>query len=123
MSTPKITHPNERHNSITKESSSRARPERFREYYTMKVEKAEEEEKKRPSIFEVVAEENLLAAPPNFSVYSPCASTSSSNITPISKGQSDWIVAESNLAIVHCIKNGIKETSVRLDGTSFIGSP
>jgi len=24
---------------------------------------------------------------------------------------------------VHCIKNGIKETSVRLDGTSFIGSP
>ncbi len=122
MKASKINASNESHDSATREASARAKQTRFREHYDMKVEKIEEEKKHR-SIFELIAEENPFAAPMKFSLSSPCDAVQSANIMPLSKTQSDWIVAETDVAIIHCIKNGIKETSVRLDGTSFIGSP
>jgi hypothetical protein len=121
MKTTSIASTTERHNSTTKESSSRVKQERFREHYTGKVEKVEEEGKKRPTIFDIVAEENPLGPPPKFSIYSPNDSTSA--IGAISKEQIDWIVTQATSNIVHCIKNGVQETSIRLDGASFIGTP
>ena len=120
MKTPSVSSTTERHNSATKESSSRIKQERFREHYANKVEKIEEERKKRPSIFDIVAEENPLASS-NFSIHSPIDSSDAARV--VSKEQIDWIVTEATSNILHCIKNGIQETSIRLDGASFIGSP
>lgn len=122
MRTTTITPSNERHSSTAKESSSRVKHERFREHYNKKVEKVEEEKKKRPSIFEVVAEENPLSSPAKFSIHSPNESTVAINAVSMNKEQIDWIVEQATLNIAHCIKDGVKETSIRLDGASFNGS-
>lgn len=118
------------------ESFSSPETKRFREYFDLTVEKTEEREEKRPSVFDISADCLKPTSPAPFhsiqvqssepvrsAPVQEISSQKATAITPLSKVQCEWILTESTSSITHCIQEGVKETSLRLEGPAFQSSP
>ena len=111
------------------EASLSLEAEGFRQFFKMKIEKTEEEhEEKKPSVFDLAAEQKCNPIAPFPYLQTPLQDLTVSSAceiktAPLSKTQCEWLVKEATYAITHTIQNGIKETSLRLDGPAFANSP
>jgi hypothetical protein len=113
--------------SETKERPCCSQTNKFRNFFEPKVEKSEEKkEEKKPSVFDLAAEQknqNSAVLPFTQVQLQSCHQASCENkITPLSNAHYESLLSETTLAISHTIQNGVKETSVRLDGLAFQGS-
>jgi len=101
----------------------------FRKYFEMNIEKTEDErEEKKPSVFDLAAEQKNNSTIPFPHQQMPlqvaaASPTSEIKTAPLSEIHCDWLVKEATSAITHTIQNGVKETSLRLDGPAFANSP
>jgi hypothetical protein len=103
--------------------------ENFRQHYDQTIEKSEEDdhEEKKQSVFDLAAEQKINPIFPHPQTLVPSSpalvSTCETKIAPLAKTQCEWIIKEATSAITHTIQNGVKETSLRLDGPAFLNSP
>ncbi len=123
MNTPSIINARQQAETSSKEQPSNPKKKNFREFFENKVEKVEEREIKKRSIFEIIADAAVPPFPIPMTIDPSCDVQCASNIPPISKQEADWIVSEATAAITHCIDSGVKETTLRLEGAHFQTSP
>ena len=119
MNTPTIIQARQHSETSSKDSPSAPKKKTFREFFETKVEKAEERETKKRSIFDIAA--NLV--PSIAKAFSIDNAVVEEGVSALSKKEIEWIMTEAASAITHCISSGVKETTLKLDAAGFQNSP